>query len=293
MPLNHKKHRSAILLVVFIHPGVAYHKHAQVLSTAFSFDFSLEGSILSSIQSASSIHCRDLNLFTLRDLRKHDAIGLMKLQRVAEAKHSLSPTTIMLTVLAFLGLCALAQASVSPLTVQDSSQIILAEDVRVPVVLGVMSRCPDAMLCEAVWDRVLQRVGDKVDISLSFIAKYVHVLKVSGTPRLTRDHRPNASDPTFAVTCMHGVEECAGNVYELCVAKYHPASEWWPFLQCQNFQGREQIGLPDTAVRCATAAGFEWEIDKASQCAGDNGQGQEGVKLLQESVKNSIALGIQ
>lgn len=79
------------------------------------------------------------------------------------------------SALALLSFCVLTQAAVHPLTVQDSSQIIVTEDVKVPVVLGVMSRCPDTVLCEAVWDRVLQRVGDKVDISLSFIAKYVHV----------------------------------------------------------------------------------------------------------------------
>lgn len=92
---------------------------------------------------------------------------------------------------------------------------------------------------------------------------------------------------------MHGLEECAGNVYELCVAKYHPTSEWWPFLQCQNFQGRDQIGLPETAVNCAATAGFEWETDEASLCAGKEGRGQEGVKLLQESVRNSAQLGIK
>ena len=92
---------------------------------------------------------------------------------------------------------------------------------------------------------------------------------------------------------MHGLEECAGNVHELCVAKYHPTSEWWPFLQCQNFRGRDQIGLPETAASCAATAGFEWETDQASQCAGTDGQGEEGVKLHQESVQNSIELGIE
>jgi hypothetical protein len=43
------------------------------------------------------------------------------------------------------------------------------EDIKVPVVLGVMSQCPDALLCESVFDRVLQRVADKVDLSLTFI----------------------------------------------------------------------------------------------------------------------------
>lgn len=82
----------------------------------------------------------------------------------------------MLTVLALLSLCMSTQAIVRPLIVQENPQTIFTEDVKVPVVLGVMSRCPDALLCESVWDRVLQRVGDKVDISLSFIAKYVHTL---------------------------------------------------------------------------------------------------------------------
>ncbi|KAG6330570.1 hypothetical protein ID866_8522 [Astraeus odoratus] len=181
----------------------------------------------------------------------------------------------MLSTLSLLFLAVIVHVA-APRSIGGSGpQALLASDVKVPVVLGVMSRCPDAMLCESVWDRVLQRVGDKVDISLSFIAK------------------PNPSDEIYGVTCMHGVEECAGNVHELCVAKYHPTSEWWSFLQCQNFQGRDQVGLPDTAVKCAETAGFEWEHDQARQCAGDNGRGHEGIRLLQESVRNSIQLGIK
>ncbi|KAJ3003011.1 hypothetical protein NUW54_g5532 [Trametes sanguinea] len=66
------------------------------------------------------------------------------------------------------------------------------DDVKVPVVLGVMSRCPDAILCETVFDRVLERVSDKIDLSLTFIGTL------------------NASEPDFGVTCKHGPEECAG-----------------------------------------------------------------------------------
>ena len=47
----------------------------------------------------------------------------------------------------------------------------LDEDVKVPVVLGVMSACPDALLCESVFDRVLKRVGNKMDLSLTFIGQ--------------------------------------------------------------------------------------------------------------------------
>lgn len=181
----------------------------------------------------------------------------------------------MLSLLFLLGLISIAMALAPPLTVQDQFPVAISDDVKVPVVLGVMSRCPDAILCESVFNRVLQRVSEKIDISLSFIAK------------------PNASEPLYGVTCMHGQEECAGNVQELCAAKYHPTSEWWSFVQCQNFQGRDNIGTPETALNCANAAGIDWENGKAGQCAGKDGRGTEGIQLLQQSVNNSIAAEIQ
>lgn len=181
----------------------------------------------------------------------------------------------MLSLLSLLGLISFAMALAPPLTVQDQFPATISDGVKVPVVLGVMSRCPDAILCESVFNRVLQRVSEKVDISLSFIAK------------------PNASEPLYGVTCMHGQEECAGNVQELCAAKYHPTSEWWSFVQCQNFQGRDNIGTPETALNCANAAGIDWENGKAGQCAGKDGRGAEGIQLLQQSVNDSIAAEIQ
>lgn len=57
---------------------------------------------------------------------------------------------------------------------QQSQQIIgTIENAtrRVPVILGVMSQCPDALYCEAVFDRVLEHVGDIVDLQLSFIGR--------------------------------------------------------------------------------------------------------------------------
>ena len=62
------------------------------------------------------------------------------------------------------------------LVVQDELQTPYSSptvETKVPVILGVMSRCPDAVLCEAVFDQVLKKVGDKVDLSLTFVAQYV------------------------------------------------------------------------------------------------------------------------
>ena len=77
-----------------------------------------------------------------------------------------------------VSLLALAAHSVaSPsLVVQDELQTPYSSptvETKVPVILGVMSRCPDAVLCEAVFDQVLKKVGDKVDLSLTFVAQYV------------------------------------------------------------------------------------------------------------------------
>src|ERR1700722_7859140 len=45
--------------------------------------------------------------------------------------------------------------------------------------------------------------------------------------------RINGSEPAWGVTCMHGPNECAGNVQQLCAEMYTP-SEWWNFVQCMK-----------------------------------------------------------
>lgn len=108
-------------------------------------------------------------------------------------------------------------------------------------------------------------------------------------------YRPNASEPDFGVTCMHGPTECAGNVQELCALKYTPTSVWWSFVQCQNFQGRFEVGKPETALKCADVAGIDWETSDVGQCAGldASGQGEEGLQLLLDSVVRTKVMGIQ
>lgn len=162
------------------------------------------------------------------------------------------------------------------LVVQEPAQLAY-NAVKVPVILGVMSRCPDALLCETVFDQVLPQVADKVDLSLSFIGTI------------------NASEPDFGVTCMHGRDECAGNVHELCAMKYTSTAEWWEFVQCQNYQGRDKIGLAKTALQCARSANIDWEQSGVGECAGldGSGKGEEGIKLLKESVTGSQLIGIK
>lgn len=62
----------------------------------------------------------------------------------------------------------------------DADQLPITESTvkhRVPVTLGVMSKCPDARVCESVFDDVIKTVGHgMIDIRFSFIGKYVVLL---------------------------------------------------------------------------------------------------------------------
>jgi hypothetical protein len=144
--------------------------------------------------------------------------------------------------------------------------------VPVPVILGVMSNCPDARYCEDVFNDVLHKVGHEiVDIQLSFIGK------------------PNSTHSHYGVDCLHGPLECAANVQELCAAKYSSGSEeWWPFVQCINQQDRSVVGKQEVAKACASEVGLEWEWSGMSACS----RSIEGQRMLFESVKATKALNV-
>ncbi|KAN0126780.1 hypothetical protein V8E52_000420 [Russula decolorans] len=172
-------------------------------------------------------------------------------------------------VIATLSLCLVA--STRPVQQSWSSNSL-----RVPVTLGVMSRCPDALLCETLFDSVIPRVSKKIELSLAYVATL------------------NGSDPDFGATCMHGPAECAGNVQQLCVAKHTPMWTWWEFIMCQNYQGRGHIGSADVALKCARTHNIDWEESGVGQCIGldGSGKGREGVQLLHDSIRAAEALGI-
>ena len=71
-------------------------------------------------------------------------------------------TTLFSTVIA---------AQLIPFRVQYQDELRTISDIKVPIQLGVMSRCPDALLCESTFNDVLSKVIDKVDLSLVYIAK--------------------------------------------------------------------------------------------------------------------------
>jgi hypothetical protein len=166
-------------------------------------------------------------------------------------------------------------SSPAPLIVQNDVAE-LYHDVKVPVTLAVMSQCPDAILVERVFDHVLDSVMNRVELQLIYVAQI------------------NSSEREFGVTCKHGPVECAGNVQQLCAAKYEELNRWWSFVHCQNYYARDEIGTPAVALKCAKIANIDWENGETGQCAGKDGSGKgaEGILLLQKSVRTTKVLGI-
>jgi hypothetical protein len=66
------------------------------------------------------------------------------------------------------------------------------------------------------------------------------------------------------------------------------------FTNAFSYEGRYKVGLPEVALKCAETVGISWEKSGAGECAGmdGSGKGEEGVRLLRQSVQNSEKLGI-
>lgn len=198
----------------------------------------------------------------------------------------------LLSILAFTVSPATASPT-SPVLESRSQTPFLAHDVspesydafglqRVNVTLAVMSRCPDALACEAAFDKVLDRVNSKTRLTMSYIGSI-----------------ENDKHSKYGASCMHGDQECTGNIQQLCVQDaldpvragedfdLSPSAaqkRWWNFLQCQNFAGLSKIGDEELAQRCLRVVdGPAWEKDGIAKCV----HGKQGRKLLQNSIKAS------
>ncbi|SPO00148.1 uncharacterized protein DNG_02998 [Cephalotrichum gorgonifer] len=130
----------------------------------------------------------------------------------------------------------------------------------VPLEAHIMSKCPDAKDClrEMILP-AMQKVHDKVDFTLSFI----------GTP--TND----------GVKCMHGPQECTGNIIELCAFELYPDPKIsLGFTMCLT-RDYPRIPARDLVEDCALEHAMD--IKALNDCAiKDNGA--YGVDILRKSV---------
>jgi hypothetical protein len=139
----------------------------------------------------------------------------------------------------------------------------------VPLEAHIMSKCPDAKIClkEMVLP-AMQQVYDKVNFTLSFI----------GTPT-----------DNDGVACMHGAEECMGNIIELCAAHLYPDPKiYLGFTMCLT---REYKDIPQRSLveDCALEHGIDFS--KLNECAGSD-DGGFGVGMLRDSVRRSTQAGV-
>ncbi|KAL1413392.1 hypothetical protein Q8F55_001154 [Vanrija albida] len=121
---------------------------------------------------------------------------------------------------------------------------------RVPVRLHVMSRCPDARRCEAVFEEVVKTEGidDKIDLTLGMLGKL----------------NPEAE---YGVECMHGDLECAGDAHQLCLVENLPLAQWYAVLSCMNFgHFPGAIGQLAFTRKCVEASGVDWWGSGVGRC---------------------------
>lgn len=110
-------------------------------------------------------------------------------------------------------------------------------------------------------------VVDKVNFTLSYI----------GTPT-----------PEDGVTCMHGPEECMGNIIELCAAHLYPDPKiYLGFTGCLT-RDYHDIPQKELVQDCALEHGLDF--DSLNQCASDGDSGK-GLGWLRDSVNRSMEVG--
>ncbi|CAG8588997.1 7421_t:CDS:2 [Funneliformis caledonium] len=144
---------------------------------------------------------------------------------------------------------------------RKKEQFIIEKD-KVLVELFVMSRCPDAVECEAIMAEVAKEVND---IS-TFKTNYIATLN---------------SSATYGATCKHGDLECKGNIQELCFHKAIPNDLiFFNYLLCTH-RSLNLIGSHKWAKQCSEEVGQDYgPID---ECVNSD----IGLNLFIESVKRA------
>ncbi|RDW78656.1 GILT family protein [Aspergillus mulundensis] len=166
------------------------------------------------------------------------------------------------------------------------------ESERVPFEAHIMSKCPDAHDCiRELVVPTMERVSDKVDFKLSFIA--------------------TVSNESSDVVCMHGPGECIGDMLMLCAANLPfqpedaPAQSQTPTVRYLGFATcliSSYQDIPDRPLveQCALEHGIDF--DALNECVSQqdddpNKPTQDGplsgIRLLRESARHSADLGVR
>ncbi|KAK5134068.1 hypothetical protein LTR08_006958 [Meristemomyces frigidus] len=158
---------------------------------------------------------------------------------------------------------------------------------RVPLEAHIMSKCPDARDC--LHDMILpamQNISHKVDFKLSYIGKYVP----SFLANRANANGNSMTDHDDGVTCLHGQEECLGNIIELCAARIYPDPKMYlGFTMCLSKQ-YEDIPKRSLIEDCALEHGMS--MAKLNDCTVDQ-DGALSVDMLKQSFNRSALAGVR
>lgn len=69
--------------------------------------------------------------------------------------------------------------------------------------------------------------------------------------------------------------------------------DWWHFVQCVNFEGKDNVGGLALAKRCAGLAYIPWEDEVGHRGMRSCVESREGRDLLKASVRQTENLGIE
>ncbi|KAL1869854.1 hypothetical protein Daus18300_005314 [Diaporthe australafricana] len=151
-------------------------------------------------------------------------------------------------------------------TLQATSPAPPASDSKalVPLEAHIMSKCPDAKDClQQLVLPAMVRVFDKVNFTLSFI----------GTPT-----------ENDGIACMHGPEECLGNIMLLCAEALYPDPKTYlGFSMCLI---KDYHNIPQRSLIEDCALEHAIDFGKLDECASKD-DGAWGVEMLRNSVRRS------
>ncbi|RHZ57887.1 hypothetical protein Glove_382g68 [Diversispora epigaea] len=131
-----------------------------------------------------------------------------------------------------------------------------------------MSRCSDAIICEAIFDKVVRQVHN---ISIT-TTDYIAVLDDSAK---------------YGAHCKHSNIECIGNIQELCFQHIYPnQSIYFSFLTCLNSDS-SRVGTKRWAKKCIQdECGLDYDpIDK---CVNSNLGKELFISSVQKAYRRNV-----
>ncbi|KAK6495399.1 hypothetical protein TWF481_003422 [Arthrobotrys musiformis] len=143
----------------------------------------------------------------------------------------------------------------------------------VEVEMFIMSKCPDARDC--VRDLVLPVMAQLYD---------------SGIINLRPTYIGKPDDSNAGMACMHGPDECLGDILELCAYELYKDSpqRWLGFINCMG-QKYQNIPQDEYVSDCALEYGIDF--DQLERCAASEDENR-GMELLRTSARRAIDRGI-